>query len=384
MKTLSPLTITLLALTLISCRSTTSHKSSCKGPFTLLSPAQDAVLTQYTQAQSDFNQLLAKPHTHNDQRVWLAETRKTTKSDLSLPKRNTFTWLCNGDGIIAHEIEVSECPRFTENVLHFIVQKGQQEALIHSLKANTKYYWRVVGTDCQARPISSAIASFTTKDEIPRWIFVDGVSNVRDMGGWTTKDGRRVRQGLVYRGGEMRIHMMVTSEGIRFLERELRLRSLLDLRGSGELAKDSNHGSSLSPLVRWHNTPISGYAGCATGAQKELYAKAFRIIIEPTNLPLYTHCWGGADRTGTLIFLLNATLGVKDDDLLRDYELTSLSLWGSRSRETEQFKSLDAFLETLAPDQDYQAKAVAYWKAAGITDKEIETLKEMFLEKSDE
>ena len=284
----------------------------------------------------------------------------------------------------AHLLEVSECPKFTGKVMHFIVPKGQNSALVHSLKTNTKYYWRVVGTDCQARPISSAVASFTTKDELPRWIFVDGVSNVRDMGGWTTKDGRRVRQGLVYRGGEMRIHMMVTAEGIRFLEHELGLHSLLDLRSAGELAKDSNHGSSLSPLVRWHNTPISGYAGCGTDAQKELYAKAFRIIIEPTNLPLYTHCWGGADRTGTLIFLLNATLGVKDDDLLRDYELTSLSLWGSRSRETDLFKGFDAFLETLAPGQDYQAKAVAYWKAAGITDKEIEMLREMFLEKSDE
>ena len=318
MKKLSILTITLFTLTLLSCRSTSCSKKACHEPFTLLTPMQDAVLTQHTQAQADFNQLLARPHTHNDQKAWLAETRKTTKGDLSLPKRNTFTWRCNGKGVDAHEIEVSECPKFTKDVLHFIVKQGQNETQIHSLKANTKYYWRVVGTDCQARPISSAVASFTTKDEIPRWIFIDGVSNVRDMGGWTTKDGRRVRQGLIYRGGEMRIHMMVTSEGIRFLEHELRLRSLLDLRGAGELAKDSNHGSSLSPLVRWHNTSISGYAGCATDAQKELYAKAFRIIIEPTNLPLYTHCWGGADRTGTLIFLLNATLGVKDEDLLRE------------------------------------------------------------------
>jgi len=63
MKTLSLLTLSLLAMTLISCRSTTCSKKACHEPFTLLTPMQNAVLTQHTQAQSDFNQLLIKPHT---------------------------------------------------------------------------------------------------------------------------------------------------------------------------------------------------------------------------------------------------------------------------------------------------------------------------------
>ncbi len=381
MKKLAILTMTMLAVTLVSCCSTNCGKRSCKEAFTLISPAQDATLTQHTQAQDDFRQLLEKEHTHNDQNVWLEKRRETLgENDLSLPKRNTFSWKCNAEGVAAHAVEVSECPRFTGNVMHFAVQKGKSEAQVHSLKANRKYYWRVVGTDSGARPVTSAVASFRTADEIPRWIFLDGGSNVRDMGGWTTKDGRRVRQGLIFRGGEMRCHMIVTPEGLQFVEYELGLRSLLDLRGAGELEKDSTHGSALSPRVRWFNTPIGGYAPCGTDGQKKLYAKAFRIIIEPTNLPLYTHCWGGADRTATLIFLLNAALGVNDKDLLTDYELTSLSIWGSRSRETDQFKGFDAYLETLAPGQDYQAKAVAYWKSAGITEKEIETLRNMFLE----
>ena len=384
MKKLSIIVTAMLAITLTSCRSTTYSNNSSIEAFTLISPVQDEMLIQHTHAQSDFIQLLRREHTINDQNVWLAESRKRLgQKDLSLPEQLTFTWKCNAEGVAAHIVEVSECPRFTERVMHFIVPKGKNETTVHSLKSNMKYYWRVVGTDFEARPVSSKVSSFRTADGIPRWVYLEGGSNVRDIGGWMTKDGRRVRQGLIYRGGEMRIHMTVTSEGLRFAERELALRSLLDLRSAGELLKDSNHGSSLSPLVRWHNTPIAAYASCGTDSQKELYAKAFRIIIEPTNLPLYTHCWGGADRTATLIFLLNATLGVKDEVLLRDYELTSLSIWGTRSRETENFKEFNAFLETLAPGQDYQSKAVAYWKSAGITEKEIELLREMFLEDSD-
>ena len=179
----------------------------------------------------------------------------------------------------------------------------------------------------------------------------------------------------------MRCHMIATAEGLRFVEQELGLRSLLDLRGKGELDADPTHGSALSPRVRWYNTPIDPYADCGTDASKSNYAKAFRICLEPANLPLYTHCWGGADRTGTLIFLLNGALGVPEEELVRDYELTSLAIWGTRSHETEQFKGLLTFLESLAPGETMQAKTIAFWKSAGITDAEISRLQELFLEK---
>ena len=36
-----------------------------------------------------------------------------------------------------------------------------------------------------------------------RIIKISGVNNVRDIGGWTTSDGKRVRYGLIIRGGEL-------------------------------------------------------------------------------------------------------------------------------------------------------------------------------------
>ncbi len=367
-------------MTMLSCRTVSTNYSCQAEPFILLFPEQDAVITQHTQEQDAFSHLLEDDAPQaQDQEDWLAPRRKA-QGDLSLPKTNCFSWRCQNGDIEAHQIEISEDPKFQVSVFHFIVEPGKNEALVHSLKANATYYWRVIGTDSQARPLSSAVSCFRTADEIPRWIRVDGVSNVRDMGGWNTKDGHRVRQGLVFRGGEMRCHMIATAEGLRFVEQELGLRSLLDLRGKGELDVDPTHGSALTASVRWHNTPIAAYAACGSDSYKSLYANAFRIIIEPTNLPLYTHCWGGADRTGTMIFLLNGALGVPEEDLIRDYELTSLSIWGVRSRETEAFKGLLALLESLAPGQDMQAKAIAYWKSIGITDNEILRLQELFLE----
>ena len=367
------------AVTLLSCQSIIHGFRGEKRVFVPVNPIQNSVIEQHTDDQKEFVKLLAEKPAQQKQDEWLGPRRKK-QADLSLPCSNVFSWNCLQEGAVAISVEISEKPSFEGPMMRFAVETGENSVQVHSLKANTSYYWRVAGTDAEGRAVTSPAASFRTADEIPRWIFVGGVSNVRDMGGWRTKDGRRVRQGLVYRGGEMGGHMTATAEGLRFLEHELKLRSLLDLRGSGELQADPNHGSALSPAVQWFNTPLAGYAPCSEDVYKTQYAKAFRICMNEANLPLYTHCWGGADRTGTLIFLLNAALGVPEDDLLLDYELTSLSIWGSRSRYSEPFQGLLAYLESLAPGKDMQEKAIAYWKAAGISEEEISRFQSLFLE----
>ena len=45
----------------------------------------------------------------------------------------------------------------------------------------------------------------------------------------------------------------------------------------------------------------------------------------------YYHCYGGADRTGTIGFLLGALLGMSYTDLVIDFELTSYSSNPSRN-----------------------------------------------------
>ena len=51
----------------------------------------------------------------------------------------------------------------------------------------------------------------------------------------------------------------------------------------------------------------------------------FKYLSDASNYPIYTHCQGGADRTGTYAFLLNGLLGVSYEDLTRDFELTSFA-----------------------------------------------------------
>ena len=60
--------------------------------------------------------------------------------------------------------------------------------------------------------------------------------------------------------------------------------------------------------------------------------KCFEVLADESNYPIYFHCNAGADRTGTLAFLINGLLGVEIEDLTRDFETTSFSAYGKRWR----------------------------------------------------
>ena len=57
----------------------------------------------------------------------------------------------------------------------------------------------------------------------------------------------------------------------------------------------------------------------------QLLAKIFDILAQETSYPLYFHCIHGADRTGTLAVLIEGLLGVSEEDIVKDYELTSFN-----------------------------------------------------------
>lgn len=120
--------------------------------------------------------------------------------------------------------------------------------------------------------------------------------------------------------------------------------------------------------VSWQLLPIRPYGEIGLPEQREAYRRAFRLFLDPDSYPIYAHCWGGADRTGTFFLLLEALCGVCWEDLLLDYEITSLSVWGDRSREMELFQNLTAFLDSLGePAEPVRQKAERYLLSTGIS-----------------
>lgn len=206
---------------------------------------------------------------------------------------------------------------------------------VNNLYAGTDYYWQVTSLDGN---YESIISKFTTEDAT-RMISASPVVNIRDIGGNKTIDNKRVKQGIIYRGGEANAYTYVDSKSgsthyanleesaLKVMHDDLGIRIELDLRGLEE--SDNRTTSDLGEDVAYYRSSIGAYEdGVKSSSQIALYKKIFADVIPLADEehPLYFHCWGGADRTGTIGFLLKGLLGVSFTDLIIDYELTSFAL----------------------------------------------------------
>ena len=230
----------------------------------------------------------------------------------------------------------------------------------------------------------SPVASFSTSMHLPRWIALEGkTKNVRDLGGWRTADGRRVRLGMVYRGqglnensvaGLDRGRIRLTVEDVAYLVGTLGIRTDLDLRGKKETAGLA--GSPLGSTVAFVNRSSPYYFGMFHRSGMKVMAENFRVFCDRKNYPVFFHCIGGADRTGTLAYVLNGVLGVDREDLERDWESTFYnegSIPGvddpKHGRGTQHFD--EGFAKYGKPGDTLQRRIELYLLDCGVTEKEI-------------
>ena len=192
---------------------------------------------------------------------------------------------------------------------------------------------------------------FTPGAEIP----FEGATNFRELGGYRAADGRHVRYGLLYRGGNLDT---LTSAQDRALLQRLGLREILDLRSEGESAA---HPDPAIPGARYERVcgmrnadgsemDFSGRGIERLQQEKEAYERSvghavhdfywfsalyaqmpfgnpayhalFRLL-EERRVPLLFHCSCGKDRTGIGAMLILLALGVSRKDALADYMLTN-------------------------------------------------------------
>ena len=241
-------------------------------------------------------------------------------------------------------------------------------AVNNLLKAQT-YYVKVMADGTSV----ATEASFTTTDLGPRVMTVDGVYNVRDMGGYLTASGKTTQQGLIYRGGALSPsadypNVQITESGIATMAEEMGIRTEIDFRNSSEALGVTE---SCIPNAELIYCTLGGYdSGMINYA--ESYKKTFQLLARPESYPVYYHCTGGADRTGTVSYLLGALLGMDEADLIRDYEFTSFSMYGERNSKTTKyaFGAMCALLETYE-GATLADKAEQYLLSIGVTEDEI-------------
>lgn len=234
------------------------------------------------------------------------------------------------DGSSVYTITFSENADFSNP---YIVQTSYMNLKNLLLVPGKTYYWKVIGTWNDQLLGGGKIH---VKDAPVRWINIDGVGNVRDMGGWKAEGGKTVKYGMLYRGRQL-AHVDnngsavtdITEEGLKTFK-SLGIKTELDLRYERQKVQAPGTGMNyvfIETNTQYHTT-LTGDAE----KTKANYKKMFELLSNESNYPFYTHCSAGADRTGTFAFIVNGVLGVSYEDLTRDFELTSFSASGKRWR----------------------------------------------------
>lgn len=170
-----------------------------------------------------------------------------------------------------------------------------------------------------------------------RMIDAGNIINVRDLGGWTVADGRKIRYGRIYRGGQMNgQYSTATAADIQTLI-DLGIGAEIDLRWKDGYDKDDQVAISAFGFTEgddFYAARANDYTAAnlnETETQQRL-KEEFQFILRniKADKGVYFHCAWGADRTGMLSFLLEGVLGQTMANLYRNYELTSFSAAGAR------------------------------------------------------
>ncbi len=177
-----------------------------------------------------------------------------------------------------------------------------------------------------------------------RQIELAGQDNFRDLGGYATADGRRVKWRHLYRSGEL----SELSDGDLQKLAALGIRTVVDLRGEAEVERKGSDrlptGASLTSIAIEPGdlAPILGPA-FATGdfslvpddllheINREYIrdwhgqlGSLLRVAANPANCPLVFHCTHGKDRAGINAAILLSALGVPWEDVMEDYLLSNV------------------------------------------------------------
>ena len=269
-------------------------------------------------------------------------------------------------------------------------------------------------------------------------LHLEGVANARQLGGYVTEDGRRVRENALLRTGNL---TDATEEDIKALSESYHVTAIVDFRSPMETTQDPDPeiggaeyiaisledkdkqenapatlaemasvemqfsdepGRAMIEMIRlgWRTPDPDMYITMITSEATDVGFRAFLDVLlaqDADGVVLY-HCRSGKDRTGTATMLLLTILGVDEETILDDFALTNVFLADEINAEVEQSanytddaEELDMVRVNAGVSRDFMARAFDYAEEQcgsmleyikqeyNVTDEEIELLRSLYL-----
>lgn len=207
--------------------------------------------------------------------------------------------LCEGDGKWTRDYSLPE---------------GTTSLSVSNLVPNQCYTYTV--TDSDGKEVANE--SFYTKGHLHQIYFTKKVRNGRDLGGWTTYDGKKVAYRKLYRGGKPSDNYIDAAGREEALAVGIRAELILRTDTSSE-----EKNPPFGPDVDIYGPGFeNGYSEMLKEGAKVKGCFEFVVNSLRQDKPVYFHCAIGSDRTGTMAIILLGALGVPEPDICKDYELS--------------------------------------------------------------
>ena len=308
-----------------------------------------------------------------------------SKEGYANPQPVTLSWK-GGSG--TYEVSISENEDMSDA---YVISTKNKKYDFYNGKVGAKYYWNVKNGEKVTEK-----SSFVIKNTPLRNIYVDGVDNFRDIGGYVTESGKTVKQGLLYRSGHFntakltKMELIISEAGLKTVKDQLKIKTDIDLRKNveidGEIETSGIDKSPLGENINYQQLPMY-YDGQNILEHSEKQAENlnsvkqfFTLLSNEQNYPMVFHCVQGKDRTGCLAYLLEAMLGIKEVDMYRDYLFTNFSTSvGSACKPTDIDNRYGATIKAME-GSSLQEKACTYLTSVvGLEQSTLNSIKSILL-----
>lgn len=250
------------------------------------------------------------------------------------------------------------------------------------------------------------------KEVSSRAITMENVQNLRDLGGYVTKEKKTIQWGKLYRSGEL--NHLSRKDSVRI--NGLNIKTIIDLRSESEITASpiqyTNAEIIRIPIEIGDLSDIMGKIrkgqlrkGDGIIFMQDLYlhfveqysnqfGQAIRTLLDEDKYPVLFSCSLGKDRTGFLSTLLLLALDIPESTIMQDYMASNSYLnlkkfenlvkdLDTEAQETVALMLtanetyLDTALDKIRKDHGTYQKYIS--KELNITEEERQQLKEIML-----